>query len=81
MQCVDERLVEALDVVVVRRANNGGAGCLGLRKDIFSVLGGGRGSDREGEVPTAVATGRERSGERRYQAVVSVVEEEWRYLN
>ena len=30
--CVDEGLVEAFEVVVVGRANNGGEGCLGLRE-------------------------------------------------
>ena len=81
MQCVDERLVEALDVVVVRRADDGGEGRLGLREEIFRVLGGSRGSDREGDVPTARAMGRERSGERRERTVVSAVEEVWKYLN
>ena len=39
MKCVDEHLVEALDVVVVRRANDKGEGRLGLCKEIFHVLG------------------------------------------
>ena len=79
MQCVDERLIEALDVVVVRRANNRGEGRLGLREEIFCVLWGSHGSEREGDVPTARATGRERIGKRGDRAVVSVVEEVWRY--
>ena len=70
MQIVDERL-----------ANDGGEGRLGLREEIFRVLRGSHGSDREGDVPTSRATGRERSGERGDRAVVSVVEEVWRYLN
>ena len=81
MECVDERLVEALDVVIVRRANNGGEGRLGLCKEIFCALGGSHGSDWERDVPTVTATGRERSGERGDRSVVSVVEEVWRYLN
>ena len=80
LQSVDERLVEALDVVVVWRTDNRGKGRLGLREEIFSVLGGGHGFDREGSVPTAGETGRERSGERGYQAVVSVVEGVCRFI-
>ena len=58
----------------------GGEGRLGLRKEIFGVLGGGRGSDREGSVPTEGATGRvaflrqERQGG---SAVVSAGTEQW----
>ena len=81
LYCVDERLIEALYVVVVRRSDDGGEGRLGLCEAIFSVLGGGHGSDREGDVPTAGATRREHSGECGNRAVVSVVEEVWRYLN
>ena len=81
MQCVDERLVEALDVVVIRRADNRGEGHLGLREEIFRVFGGSHGSDREGNVPTERVEGRERIGERGDRAVVSAVEEVWRYLN
>ena len=78
LYCVDERFIEALYVVVVRRSDDGGEGRLGLCEAIFSVLGGGHGADREGDVLTTGATGRERSGERGDQAVVSLVEEVWR---
>ena len=71
----------ALAVVVVWRSDDGGEGRLSLRKEILGVLGGGHVSDLEGSVPTAGATGRERSGERRDQAVVSVVEGVWRLNN
>ena len=81
MECVDKRLVEALDVLVVWRADDGGEGRLGLRKEISCVLGGSNGSDGKGGVPTARATGRECSSERGDRAVVSAVEEVWRYLN
>ena len=54
---------------------------MGVCEEIFSFLGGGHGFDREGSVPMAGATGRERIGERGDQAVVSVVEEVWRYNN
>ena len=80
-QGVDERPVEALDVVVVRRSDDGGEGRLGLRKEIFGVLGGGHVFDCEGIVPTAGTTGRERSGERGDQEGVSVVEGVRRYNN
>ena len=36
----------------------GGEGRLGLREEIFSVLGGGHGSEREGDVPKTGAMGR-----------------------
>ena len=49
LECVDEGLVEAFDVVVVGRANNGGKGRLGLREELFCVLGCGHGSDNEGD--------------------------------
>ena len=73
LQGVDERLVEALDVVVIWLADDGGEGRLGLRKEILGILGGGHGFDCEGSVLTAGATGRERSGEHGDRAVVSVV--------
>ena len=81
MECVDKRLVEVLDVVVVRRANDGGEGRLGLREEIFRVLGGSHGYDGKGKAPKTRATGMECSGGRGDQAVVSAVEEVWRYLN
>ena len=49
MECVDERLFEAFDVVIVRRAHDKGEGHLGLHKEIFCVLGGGHGSDNKGD--------------------------------
>ena len=49
LECVDERLVEAFDVVVVWRANDGGDGRLGLREEIFCVLRGCHGSDSKGD--------------------------------
>ena len=48
LECVDKGLVEAFDVVVVGRANNGGEGRLVLRGEIFCVIGGGHGSDNKG---------------------------------
>ena len=45
LKSVDEGLVEAIDVVVIGRANNWGEGSLGLRKEIFCVLGGGHCTD------------------------------------
>ena len=47
MEGVDEGLIEALDVVVVGRARDGGGGRLGLREEIFHILGGGHGADDE----------------------------------
>ena len=80
MECVDKRLIEALDVVVWR-ADNGGEGRLGLREEIFCVPRSSHSSDGKGDFPTRRETGRERSGERRDQAVVSAVMEVQRYLN
>ena len=81
MECVDERLVEALDVVVVWRAKDRGEGRLGLHKEIICALGVSYGSDGKGDVPKARAMGRECSGERGDRAVVRAVEEVWRCLN
>ena len=81
LECIDEGLVEAFDVVFVGRAVKGGEGRLGLREEIFCVLGGSHGSDGKGDVLKVRATGRERSGERGDLSVVSAVEEVWRYLN
>ena len=78
LECIDKRLVEAFDVVVVQSADDGGEGRLGLREEFFRILGGSHGSDREGNVPTARATVRERSDERGDRAVVSAIEEVWR---
>ena len=44
---VDEGLVEALDIVVVGRADDGGEGCLGLRKEIFRILVGAHGDNKK----------------------------------
>ena len=41
LQGIDERLVEAIDVVVVWRADDGVEGRLSLREEIFGVLGSG----------------------------------------
>ena len=41
LQGVDERLVEALEVVVVWRADDRGEGCLSLREEILGDLGSG----------------------------------------
>ena len=49
MECIDERLVEAFDVVVVWRSDNGGEGRLFLREEIFYVFGGSHDSDGENE--------------------------------
>ena len=49
LECVDKGLVEAFDVFVVGRADNGGEGRLGLCEEIFLVLRGGHGSDDEGD--------------------------------
>ena len=49
LECIDEGLVEAFDVVFVGRAVKGGEGRLGLREEIFRVLMGGHGSDDKGE--------------------------------
>ena len=76
MQCVDERLVEALDVVVVWRADDRGEVRLGLREEIFCVLRGIHGSDGEVDVPTARAAFRWR-GRRRGSAVVIVGTDQW----
>ena len=48
LECVDERLVEAFDVVVVLRADDGGKGRLGICEEIFRFLRVGHGSDGEG---------------------------------
>ena len=45
MEGVDKGLVEALDVFIVGRDDNGGEGCLGLREEIFRILGGGHGAN------------------------------------
>ena len=60
-------------------ADDGVESRLGLREEIFGVLGGGHGYNREGSLPTPGVSGRERSGERGEQAVVSVVEGVWRF--
>ena len=50
LEGAEKGLVEALDVVIVGRSNNGDEGCLGLREEIFFILGGGHGAnDEEGE--------------------------------
>ena len=41
LQVVDKRLVETLDIVVVWRADDGGEGCLNLRKEVLGKLGSG----------------------------------------
>ena len=48
LECIYEGFVEAFDIVILGCAENGGKGRLGLRQEIFCVLGGGRGSDDEG---------------------------------
>ena len=58
LECVDERLVEAFDVVIVRRSDNGGEGAWASAKRSFAYLG-------VVMVLTARAMRRERSGERR----------------
>ena len=82
LEGVDERLGEPLDIVVVRRANDGGEGHLRLSEEVLGDLGschcprwcrpGGR---RDG------SSGRERSGERGDCAVVSVVKGVWKFNN
>ena len=47
LEGVDKGLVEALDVVVIGRANDGGKGCLGIREEIFRIFRGGHGADNE----------------------------------
>ena len=47
MEGVDKGLVEALDVFIVGRDDNGGEGCLGLREEIFRIFRGGHGADNE----------------------------------
>ena len=47
LESVDGGLVEAIDVVVVGCADDGGKGRLGFREEIFCVLGGGRCADAE----------------------------------
>ena len=47
LEGVDKGLVEALDIVVVGRDEDGGEGCLGFREGIFCVLGGGHCADDE----------------------------------
>ena len=43
LQGIDKRLVEALDAVVIRSADDGGEGRLSLRDEIFGILGSGHG--------------------------------------
>ena len=82
---VDERLGEPLDIVVVRRAGDGGEGGLRLREEVLGNLRSchcpwwcrpGGGSDGSGG-----SGGRERSGERGYREVVSVVAGVWKVNN
>ena len=47
LEGVDKGLLEALDVVIVGRADDGGKGRLGLREEIFLILGGVHGADYE----------------------------------
>ena len=49
LECVDVGLGEAFDVVVVGRTDNRGEGSLGLREEIFRILGGGHGSGDGGD--------------------------------
>ena len=42
MQGVDKRRVETLDIVVLWRADDGGEGCLRLRKEVLGNLGSNR---------------------------------------
>ena len=72
LQGVDERLVEALDIVVVRSADNGGEGCLSLREEILGDLGSGH--DR---VLTVVVSFRWRE-RRGGSAVVIAGTKQWR---
>ena len=47
LEGVDKGLVEALDIVVVGRDEDGGEGLLGFREGIFCVLGGSHCADDE----------------------------------
>ena len=47
LEGVDKGLVEALDVIIVGRADDGGEGRLGLCEDIFHIFGGVHGADNE----------------------------------
>ena len=49
LECVEEVLIEAFDIVVVGRADNGGESCLVLREELFRILWGDHGSDDEGD--------------------------------
>ena len=81
MECVDKRLVDVFDVIVLWRVDDGGERRMGLREETFCFLWGSHVSDSKGVALTERATMRERSGDRGYQAVVSAAEELWRYLN
>ena len=81
LEYIDELLVEAFDIVIVQRADNGGEGPLGLCEGIFCVLGGIHGSDGKGVALKARVTRRERSGERGDRAVVNAAKAVGRYLN
>ena len=71
LQGVDLRIVEALDVVIVWRADDGGEGCLSLREEILGDLGSGH--DR---VSTVVVSFRWRD-RRGKSAVVSAGTKQW----
>ena len=47
LDSVDEGFVEPLDVIIVRRADDGGEGRLGFCEEIVCVLGSGHCSDDE----------------------------------
>ena len=79
LEGVDEGFVEPLDIVVVRRADDGGEGGLRLRKEVLGNLGSCR--RPRWCLPVGGSGGRERSGERRDPAVVSVVAGGWRVNN
>ena len=49
LKCVDERLVDVFDVIVVWRVDDGGERRLGLREEIFCFLWGSHVSDSEGD--------------------------------
>ena len=71
LKVVDERLVEALDVVVVQRADNEGEGRLSLREEIFGDLRSGH------DWVSTVRVSFRCRGRRGGRAVVSVGNEQW----
>ena len=74
LQGVDKRLVETLDIVVVRRAGNGGEGCLSLREEVLGNLGSGH---VRGSTVVVLFQRREQRERRGGSAVGSAGTEKW----